>query len=142
MVCRKCNKVVHIAKDCRSYPLVAAQATHGNEWKANVTCFGCGRKGHYKSECREPWNRGNARNGGNHGNRCAGGNGHNQGNRGAEASQGNQGTGNQHLDVGAAQGRVYALGKEIKEDLNVVIGTILLNNRYASILFDTGVIVL
>ncbi|GJU34558.1 putative reverse transcriptase domain-containing protein [Tanacetum coccineum] len=39
-----------------------------------------------------------------------------------------------------AQAKVYAMGNEgANLDNNVVTGTILLNNRYASILFDTGV---
>ncbi|GJQ98052.1 putative reverse transcriptase domain-containing protein [Tanacetum coccineum] len=38
-----------------------------------------------------------------------------------------------------ARGRVYALGgREANPDSNVVTGTFLLNNRYASILFDSG----
>ncbi|GKA24034.1 putative reverse transcriptase domain-containing protein [Tanacetum coccineum] len=41
---------------------------------------------------------------------------------------------------GEARGRAYALeGCEPNPDLNVVTGTFLLNNRYASILFDIGV---
>ncbi|GJT94955.1 putative reverse transcriptase domain-containing protein [Tanacetum coccineum] len=44
-----------------------------------------------------------------------------------------------HARNGEARGRVYALGGgEANQDLNVVTGTFLLNNRYASILFDTG----
>ncbi|GKE85435.1 putative reverse transcriptase domain-containing protein, partial [Tanacetum coccineum] len=46
---------------------------------------------------------------------------------------------------GNAQGWVYAVGNTEKNgnasrnpDSNVVMGTFLLNNRYASILFDTG----
>ncbi|GKB84607.1 putative reverse transcriptase domain-containing protein [Tanacetum coccineum] len=40
---------------------------------------------------------------------------------------------------GEVRGRVYALGgRKGNQDLNVVMGTFLLNNRYASILFDTG----
>ncbi|GJV19749.1 putative reverse transcriptase domain-containing protein [Tanacetum coccineum] len=40
---------------------------------------------------------------------------------------------------GEARGRLYALGGgEPNPDSNIVMGTFLLNNRYASILFDTG----
>ncbi|GJW38566.1 putative reverse transcriptase domain-containing protein [Tanacetum coccineum] len=40
---------------------------------------------------------------------------------------------------GEAQGRAYALGGgEVNQDPNVIMGTFLLINRYASILFDTG----
>ncbi|GKF06884.1 putative reverse transcriptase domain-containing protein, partial [Tanacetum coccineum] len=38
-----------------------------------------------------------------------------------------------------AQGRAYALGgRDASPDCNVITGTFLLNNRYATILFDTG----
>ncbi|GKC27195.1 putative reverse transcriptase domain-containing protein [Tanacetum coccineum] len=48
-------------------------------------------------------------------------------------NRGNQG-GN-----GNAPTKVYAIGRAgINPDLNVVMGTFLLNNRYASVLFDTG----
>ncbi|GKA95573.1 putative reverse transcriptase domain-containing protein [Tanacetum coccineum] len=40
---------------------------------------------------------------------------------------------------GIAQGRAYALGRrDVNPDSNVITGTFLLNNRYATILFDTG----
>ncbi|GKD41494.1 putative reverse transcriptase domain-containing protein [Tanacetum coccineum] len=40
---------------------------------------------------------------------------------------------------GTAQGRAYALGgRDATPDSNVITGTFLLNNRYATILFDTG----
>nr|GFC84404.1 putative reverse transcriptase domain-containing protein [Tanacetum cinerariifolium] len=48
-------------------------------------------------------------------------------------NQGNQGGRNNAL------ARVYAVGRAGADpDANVVTGTFLLNNRYASILFDTG----
>ncbi|GJZ52295.1 putative reverse transcriptase domain-containing protein [Tanacetum coccineum] len=40
---------------------------------------------------------------------------------------------------GTAQGRAYALGgRDASLDFNIIMGTFLLNNRYATILFDTG----
>nr|GFA14577.1 hypothetical protein [Tanacetum cinerariifolium] len=49
----------------------------------------------------------------------------------------NHGNGSEN---GAAQGRVYALGgRDASPDSNVITGTFLLNNRYAKILFNTGV---
>ncbi|GJS63517.1 putative reverse transcriptase domain-containing protein [Tanacetum coccineum] len=40
---------------------------------------------------------------------------------------------------GTAKGRAYALGgRDASPDSNVITGTFLLNNRYATILFDTG----
>nr|GEY34668.1 putative reverse transcriptase domain-containing protein [Tanacetum cinerariifolium] len=48
----------------------------------------------------------------------------------------NRGNGNGN---GVAQGRAYALGgRDASPDSNVITGTFLLNNRYATILFDTG----
>ncbi|GJS71926.1 putative reverse transcriptase domain-containing protein [Tanacetum coccineum] len=40
---------------------------------------------------------------------------------------------------GPAQGRAYALGgRDASPDSNIITGTFLLNNRYATVLFDTG----
>ncbi|GJT54842.1 putative reverse transcriptase domain-containing protein [Tanacetum coccineum] len=48
----------------------------------------------------------------------------------------NRGNGNGN---GTTQGRAYALGgRDASPDTNVIMGTFLLNNRYATILFDTG----
>ncbi|GJT26140.1 putative reverse transcriptase domain-containing protein [Tanacetum coccineum] len=48
----------------------------------------------------------------------------------------NHGNGNGN---GVAQGRAYALGgRDGTPDSNVITGTFLLNNRYATMLFDTG----
>ncbi|GJX30060.1 putative reverse transcriptase domain-containing protein [Tanacetum coccineum] len=48
----------------------------------------------------------------------------------------NHGNGNGN---GIAQGRAYALGgRDASPDSNVIMGTFLLSNRYATILFDTG----
>ncbi|GKD18177.1 putative reverse transcriptase domain-containing protein, partial [Tanacetum coccineum] len=48
----------------------------------------------------------------------------------------NRGNGNED---GIAQGRAYALGgRDASPDSNVIMGTFLLNNRYALILFNTG----
>ncbi|GJS38265.1 putative reverse transcriptase domain-containing protein [Tanacetum coccineum] len=47
----------------------------------------------------------------------------------------NRGNGNRN---GTTQGRAYALGgRDASPDTNVITGTFLLNNRYATILFDT-----
>ncbi|GJZ91701.1 putative reverse transcriptase domain-containing protein, partial [Tanacetum coccineum] len=48
----------------------------------------------------------------------------------------NRGNGNGN---GTTQGRAYALeGRDASPDSNVITGTFLLNNRYATIMFDTG----
>ncbi|GKC19421.1 reverse transcriptase domain-containing protein [Tanacetum coccineum] len=41
-------------------------------------------------------------------------------------------------EVGEACGRAYAIKDAEPQGLNVVMGTFLLNNRYASVLFDLG----
>ncbi|GJS58349.1 reverse transcriptase domain-containing protein [Tanacetum coccineum] len=51
----------------------------------------------------------------------------------------NNNSGNQ-VRTGNAQAKVYAVGNAgTNPALNVVMGTFLLNNRYASVLFDTGI---
>nr|XP_043639279.1 putative uncharacterized protein DDB_G0293878 [Erigeron canadensis] len=93
-------------------------------------------------------NRRNFRNVGNHGNQANRGNNGNQmnrGNGGNQANGGNQGNnvnqGNRGNQGGQARGRVYAMGaNEARDDPNVIIGTFPLNNVYASMLFDSGVV--
>jgi len=80
--------------------------------------------------------RGNPSNVGGLANRGVGSNGLNPVKREVAENQGNHGARNQQRDMGTT--RVYAIGKEVGEDPNVVTGTFLLNNRYASMLFDTG----
>ncbi|GKC21666.1 putative reverse transcriptase domain-containing protein [Tanacetum coccineum] len=107
--CHKCNKVGHFARDCRSSGNTnVANTQKGNE--ANPKGNGC-------FECGAP--------------------GHFK--RDFPKLKNKDG-GN-----GSAQGWVYAVGNEKKKgnasrdpDFNVVMGTFLLNNRDASILFDTG----
>ncbi|GKC18421.1 reverse transcriptase domain-containing protein [Tanacetum coccineum] len=103
----KCNKVGHLARDCRSSGNANTgynqRATEANQ-KGNA-CYECGAHGHFKREWRKLKNK----------NRC------------------NQGKN------GNAPAKVYAVGNAgTNPDSNVITGTFLLNNRYASILFDTG----
>ncbi|GKD33258.1 reverse transcriptase domain-containing protein [Tanacetum coccineum] len=74
-----------------------------------VTCFECGRQGHYRSDCPKLKDQ----------------------NRGNKARNKN--------GVGEARGKAYVLGGgDANPDSNVVKGTFLLNNHYAFILFDSG----
>ncbi|GJY70008.1 reverse transcriptase domain-containing protein [Tanacetum coccineum] len=107
--CHKCNKVGHFARDCRS----SSNTNVANTQKGN----GENPKGNGCFECGAP--------------------GHFK--RDCPKLKNKDG-GN-----GSAQGWVYAVGNAEKKgnasrdpDSNVVTGTFLLNNRYASILFDTG----
>ncbi|GJY33308.1 putative reverse transcriptase domain-containing protein [Tanacetum coccineum] len=71
------------------------------------TCFECGVRGHFKTDCPKLKNNNN--------------------NRGNQVRNAN------------APAKVYAVGHAgTNPDSNVVTGMFLLNNRYASILFDTG----
>ncbi|GJV17066.1 putative reverse transcriptase domain-containing protein [Tanacetum coccineum] len=74
-----------------------------------LTCFECGRQGHYRNDCPKL-------------------NDQNRGNK----------IGNKN-GVGEARGKAYVLGGgDANPDSNIVIGTFLLNNHYASVLFDSG----
>ncbi|GKC85121.1 reverse transcriptase domain-containing protein, partial [Tanacetum coccineum] len=104
--CHKCNRVGHLAHDCRSTTNVnTANNQRGTRAGQKATCFECEARGHFKRGCPKLKNN----------------------NRGNQGGNGN------------APAKVYALGHAgTNPDSNVVTGTFLLNNRYASILFDTG----
>ncbi|GJR35765.1 reverse transcriptase domain-containing protein [Tanacetum coccineum] len=107
--CHKCNKVGHFARDCRS---------SGNTNVANAQMDNRAfPKGNGCFECGDP---------GHFKKDCP------------KLKNKNEGNGN-------AQGWLYAVGNVEKKgnasrdpNSNVVTGTFLVNNRYASILFDTG----
>ncbi|GJT13327.1 putative reverse transcriptase domain-containing protein [Tanacetum coccineum] len=107
--CHKCNKVGHFARDCRS----SGNTNVANTQKGN----GANPKGNGCFECGAP---------GHFKRDCP------------KLKNKDGGNGN-------AQGWVYAVRNEEKRgnatgnlDSNVVTGTFLLNNHYASILFDTS----
>ncbi|GJS06335.1 putative reverse transcriptase domain-containing protein [Tanacetum coccineum] len=108
----------------------------------NQRCHKCNKTGHYSRNCRSTSNVANTQKGNGaapKGNGCfeCGASGHFK--RDCPKLK-NKNGGN-----GSAQGWVYAVGNAEKNesaagnpDSNIVTGTFLLNNRYASILFDTG----
>ncbi|GJU60253.1 putative reverse transcriptase domain-containing protein [Tanacetum coccineum] len=104
--CHKCNRVGHLARDCRSTANAnTANNQRGTRAGQKPTCYECGAQGHFKRDCPKLKNN----------------------NRGNQAGNGN------------ALAKVYAVGRAgTNPDSNVVTGTFLLNNRYASVLFDTG----
>ncbi|GJU69311.1 reverse transcriptase domain-containing protein [Tanacetum coccineum] len=105
--CHKCNRVGHLACDCRS--TANANTTNnqrGTRAGQKHTCYECGAQGHFKRDCPKLKNN----------------------NRGNQGGNGN------------APAKVYAIGRAGTNPYsNVVTSTFLLNNRYAFILFDTGV---
>ncbi|GKB00247.1 putative reverse transcriptase domain-containing protein [Tanacetum coccineum] len=118
--CIYCNRLGHLAKDCRGVPrnvnLVNAR---------NLTvkaCYECGSTDHVRSTCPRL-------------NRAQGleENYPNQ----VAANNGGEGRGNQGNEV---RGRAFMLGsEEARQDPNIVTGTFTLNNHFATTLFDSDV---
>ncbi|GJS05365.1 putative reverse transcriptase domain-containing protein [Tanacetum coccineum] len=101
-------------------------------------CGNCKRYGHATNDCRVNTNNNNNNNNNNKNQKAGacyecGNTGHIKKNCPKLKNRGNS-NGN-----GTTQGRAYALGgRDASPDSNVITGTFLLNNRYATILFDTG----
>ncbi|GJS09605.1 reverse transcriptase domain-containing protein [Tanacetum coccineum] len=134
--CHNCGRAGHKVKDCRAPPRPASQRGPGSQGGqgSDVTCFGCGEKGHYKNKCPNNGSQGR-------GNQIRGNQQNPQNNQ--RQNQGNP-KGNNQASTRTqrrhrAPGRVYSLcAKAAVKDNNVVNGTFLINNVYASVLFDTG----
>ncbi|GJS11568.1 putative reverse transcriptase domain-containing protein [Tanacetum coccineum] len=93
-------------------------------------CYNCGKAGHKAKDCQAPPRPTNQRGPESQGGQGSNNQGNPKGNNQASTStQGGRG----------APGRVYSLCAEAAvKDNNVVNGTFLINNVYASVLFDTG----
>ncbi|GJX60991.1 putative reverse transcriptase domain-containing protein [Tanacetum coccineum] len=105
--CGKCNKVWHMARDCKNAVAVLTTQRAPVVNQRVPTCFECGRQGHYRNECPELKNQ-------------------NRGNKAGKKTK-------------EARGKAYVLGGgEANPDSKVIMGTFLLNNHYASMLFDSG----
>ncbi|GJW05557.1 putative reverse transcriptase domain-containing protein [Tanacetum coccineum] len=106
--CGNCRRVGHMTRDCKAVVAATAQRAPVRN-QTGVTCYECGRQGHYRSECPKLRNQ-------NHGNKAGNKIGNNK-----------------------AKARAYAIGGGgANPDSNVVTGTFLFNNRYASMFFDLG----
>ncbi|GJW18189.1 reverse transcriptase domain-containing protein [Tanacetum coccineum] len=107
--CGKCNKVRHLTRDCKVTNSTTSTYRGQIVNQRVLTCFEYGRQGHYMSDCPKL-------KGQNHGNNAGNKNG-----------------------VGESRGKAYVLGGgDANPDSNVVKGTFLLNNHYASMIFDLG----
>ncbi|GKE15513.1 putative reverse transcriptase domain-containing protein [Tanacetum coccineum] len=105
----KCNKVGDLTRDCKVTNSTTSTQRGQIVNQRVLTCFECGRQGYYRSDCPKL-------KGQNHGNKVGNKNG-----------------------VGEARGKSYVLGGgDANPDSNVVKGTFLLNNHYASMIFDSG----
>ncbi|GKE15696.1 putative reverse transcriptase domain-containing protein [Tanacetum coccineum] len=105
----KCNKVGNLTRDCKVTNSTTSTQRSQVVNRRVLTCFECGRQGHYRSDFPKlkDQNRGN-----------------NPGNKNG---------------VDEARGKAYVMsGGEANPDSNVVKGTFLLNNHYASMIFDSG----
>ncbi|GJT19865.1 putative reverse transcriptase domain-containing protein [Tanacetum coccineum] len=104
-------------------------------------CHKCNKVGHFACDCKSTTNANNANHQSGTGSdqkpTCfeCGFQGHFK--REFPKLKNNNNRGNQ-VGGGNAPAKVYAVGHATNPDSNVVTGTFLLNNRYASILFDTG----
>ncbi|GJU06360.1 putative reverse transcriptase domain-containing protein [Tanacetum coccineum] len=108
---RNYKRVGHMARDCIAAVSPNTQrAPIGNQ--SGIVCYECGKPGHYIKDCPKLRNQ-------NHGNKTGNKTGNKAGNNEATT-------------------RAYAIGGGVNPNSNVVKGTFLLNNYYASMLFDSG----
>ncbi|GJY04429.1 putative reverse transcriptase domain-containing protein [Tanacetum coccineum] len=116
MRCGNCKKVGHQTRDCRAAITPNTQrALVGNQ--QGIICYECGRPGYFRKDYPKWRNQ-------NRGNQTRNKNGN---------KTGNQTGGNE------ATARAYAIGGGgTNPDSNVITGTFLLNNCYASMIFDSG----
>ncbi|GKE36481.1 putative reverse transcriptase domain-containing protein, partial [Tanacetum coccineum] len=106
--CSNYKRVGHLTRDCKAAVAATIQRAPVGN-QTSVTWYECGRQGHYRSECPK-----------------------------LRIQNRENKTGNK-IRNNEAKVRAYAIGGGgASPDFNVVTGTFLLNNRYASMLFDSG----
>ncbi|GJT68273.1 putative reverse transcriptase domain-containing protein [Tanacetum coccineum] len=108
MRCGNCKRVGHMTRDCTAVVAPNTQRASLRN-QPGIVCYECGRLGHYRKDCPKLRNQ-NRRN-----------------------KNGNKTGSNE------ATAKAYAIGGGgANLDSNIVTGTFLLNNCYASMLFDSG----
>ncbi|GKE92782.1 putative reverse transcriptase domain-containing protein, partial [Tanacetum coccineum] len=114
--CGNYKRVGHITRDYTAIVTPNTQrAPVGNQ--PGIVCYECGRPGHFRKDCPKLKNQ-------NRGNKT----GHKNGKKTGNQTRGNEAT-----------AKAYAIGGGgANPDSNAVTGTFLLNNCYASMLFDSG----
>ncbi|GKD99495.1 putative reverse transcriptase domain-containing protein, partial [Tanacetum coccineum] len=115
--CGNCKRVGHMTRDCKVTVTLNTQRTPvGNQH--GIVCYECGRPGHFRKDCPKLKNQ-----------NCRNKSGNENGNKTENQTRGNEAT-----------AKAYAIGGGgAIHDSNVVTGTFLLNNRYASMLSNSGV---
>ncbi|GJW47051.1 putative reverse transcriptase domain-containing protein [Tanacetum coccineum] len=114
--CGNCKKVGHLTKDCTAaIALNTQRAAIRNQ--PGIVCYECGRPRHFRKDCPKLRNQ-----------NCGNQTRNKSGNKTGNQTRGNEAT-----------ARAYAIGGGgTNPDSNVVTGTFLPNNCYASMLFDSG----
>ncbi|GKC68428.1 putative reverse transcriptase domain-containing protein [Tanacetum coccineum] len=114
--CGNYKRVGHMTRDCKVIVTPNTQkAPVGNQ--LGIVCYECRRPRHFRKDCPKLRNQ-------NHGNKT----GNENRNKTKNQTRGNEAT-----------PRAYGIGRGgTNPDSNVVTGTFLLNNCYASMLFDSG----
>ncbi|GJU20586.1 putative reverse transcriptase domain-containing protein [Tanacetum coccineum] len=121
---------------------LCAKCNYHHDGPCAPKCHKCNKVGHFARDCRSTANANNANNqkgtGSSQKPTCCGCGVQGHFKRECLKLKNNNNRGNQ-VRGGNAPAKVYAVGHTgTNPDSNVVMGTFLLNNRYASILFDTG----
>ncbi|GJT27605.1 putative reverse transcriptase domain-containing protein [Tanacetum coccineum] len=119
--CMNCNRLGYFTRDCRARPMIVTLISARNPMTAQGACFECGGTDHYKAVF--PRINRASRPGGNHQNQPM-------------AIEGGQGCGNNGNQ--ARRGAFMMGAEEARQDPNIMMGTLTLNNHYATTLFDSG----
>ncbi|GJT27331.1 reverse transcriptase domain-containing protein [Tanacetum coccineum] len=51
--CNNCKRVGNMSRDCKAFVAAMNQRAHVTNPKATITCYECGRLGHFRNECQK-----------------------------------------------------------------------------------------